>query len=93
MTHESDKVMFEIYRESEDDQRHRVVYYTALNDHNREKEIDRALAGIAVYDGYLNGQRTAEAKLAIHRWLKKLDGGESFRAEVFEKEMAAHLTR
>jgi hypothetical protein len=40
MLFESDKVMFEIYRETEYTGRYRVVYFTELQDHNKETEIN-----------------------------------------------------
>ena len=36
-----DQVMFEIYREAGYDRRFKVVYFTELNEHNRETEINR----------------------------------------------------
>ena len=42
MLFESDKVMFEIYRETEYTGRYRVVYFTELQDHNKETEINHA---------------------------------------------------
>ena len=43
MLFESDKIMFEIYRETEYTGRYRVVYFTELQEHNKESEINRAL--------------------------------------------------
>src|SRR5258707_2501278 len=45
MLFESDKVMFEIYRETEYTGKYRVVYFTELQDHNKETEINHAMAG------------------------------------------------
>ena len=42
MLFESDKVMFEIYKETEYTGRYRVVYFTELQDHNKETEINHA---------------------------------------------------
>jgi len=42
---ESEKIMFEIYRESTYSGEYRVVYFTELQDHNKEAEINRAAAG------------------------------------------------
>ena len=39
----SNKVMFEIYREAGYGRKYRVVYFTELNEHNKEAEINRAL--------------------------------------------------
>ena len=47
---ESDKVMFEIYREPDFNRAYRVVYFTELGEHNKEYEINRALAGEHFYE-------------------------------------------
>ena len=36
MAMESDKIMFEVYREGTYTGKYRVVYYTELNEHNKE---------------------------------------------------------
>jgi hypothetical protein len=76
MLFESDKVMFEIYRETEYTGRYRVVYFTELNDHNKESEINRALAGEHFYDGFIRNQRRDEAKGIIESILSRLNEGE-----------------
>lgn len=60
-----DKVMFEIYREAGYGRRLRVVYFTELDEHDKESEINRALAGEHVYDGFLAGRAIDDAKRAI----------------------------
>jgi hypothetical protein len=50
MAFESDKIMFEIYRETEYTGKYRVVYFTELQDHNKESEINHALVGEHLYD-------------------------------------------
>ena len=45
--------MFEIYREGGYNRRYRVVYFTELDDHNRDHEIDRGVAGDNFLDGSL----------------------------------------
>src|SRR5690242_16363945 len=44
MLFEADKVMFEIYRETEYTGKYRVCYFTELQDHNKESEINHALS-------------------------------------------------
>jgi len=84
---ESDKVMFEIYRETTYSGRFRVVYFTELQDHNKEWEISHAMAGEHFYDGFIRGYKKEEAKQAIDRILKRLNDGERLdRAEV-EREL------
>ena len=41
-----DKIMFEIYKENIYSDRYRVVYFSELDDHNKDKEIDRAMKQI-----------------------------------------------
>ena len=45
MPFESDKIMFEVYKEATYSGKYRVVYFTELQDHNKEAEINRAMAG------------------------------------------------
>jgi hypothetical protein len=62
---ESDKVMFEIYRDPTYSGRYRVVYFTELNDHNRETEFNEALRGEHFFDGFISNYRKDEAKRII----------------------------
>ena len=57
MAFEFDKIMFEIYRETEYTGKYRVVYFTELQDHNKESEINHAMAGEHLYDGFLRSYR------------------------------------
>ena len=41
-----DKIMFEIYKSNDYSNEYRVVYFSELDDHNRDKEIDRAMKQI-----------------------------------------------
>jgi hypothetical protein len=77
MAFESDKVMFEIYREKIYSGRYRVVYYTELTDHERDWEIKRAMAGQSFYDGFLKNHRIDEGKQVIDRFLERLNQGEA----------------
>jgi hypothetical protein len=76
MAFESDKVMFEIYRDKIYSGKYRVVYYTELDDHNKDTEINRALAGESFYDGFLKNYRKEEGKQIISRFLERLNQGE-----------------
>lgn len=73
---ESDKVMFEIYRDPTYSGRYRVVYFTELNDHNRESEFNEALRGEHFFDGFISNFRKDEAKRIISALLERLNGGE-----------------
>jgi hypothetical protein len=88
---ESEKVMFEIYREASYNRRYKVVYFTELNEHNKETEINRAMAGDHYLDGFLNGTRKEEAKAVIDLALARLNNGEAVRADELEKELEGYL--
>ena len=83
----AEKVMFEIYREAGYNHRFKVVYFTELNDHSRETEINRALAGEHYFDGFLKGWRKQEAKALIEDWIARLNRGEELPPEL----LAEHL--
>ena len=76
MAMESDKVMFEIYREAAYTGKYRVVYYTELNENNKEWEINRALSGEHFFDGFIKNYRKDEAKDVIDTILKRMNDGE-----------------
>jgi len=84
---ESDKVMFEIYREPEFGRRYRVVYFTELDEHNKEKEINDAMRGEHVFDGYLRNYAKREGKRSVAAILERLNSGESVSAADIEREL------
>jgi hypothetical protein len=91
MLFEADKVMFEIYRETEYTGKFKVVYFTELQDHNKETEINRALAGEHFFDGFIKNFRKDEAKEIIESVLTRLNGGEKLDAQEVERALGDHL--
>ena len=91
MLFESDKVMFEIYRETEYTGRYRVVYFTELEDHNKESEINHALAGEHYYDGFIRNYRKDEAKEIIGGIVERLNGGERIDPQEIERALGDHI--
>jgi hypothetical protein len=91
MLFESDKVMFEIYRETEYTGRYRVVYFTELQDHNKETEINHAMAGEHFYDGFIKNFHKDEAKEIIESLLTRLNGGEHFEAQEVERALGEYM--
>jgi thiaminase len=87
MAFESDKIMFEVYKEATYSGEYRVVYFTELQDHNKEHEISRAMAGEHFYDGFIKNYRKDQAKEAIENLLKRLNSGERLSAEDFAREL------
>jgi hypothetical protein len=91
MLFEADKVMFEIYRETEYTGKFRVVYFTELQDHNKETEINHALAGEHFFDGFIKNFRKDEAKEIITSILGRLNSGEKMDAQEIERVLGEHL--
>jgi hypothetical protein len=91
MAFESDKTMFEIYRELAYSGRYQVVYFTELQDHNKESEINRALAGEHFYDGFIRNYRKEAAKEIIEEILSRLNSGESVEPQDIEHALGEHL--
>jgi hypothetical protein len=91
MAFESDKVMFEIYRETEYSRKYRVVYFTELQDHNKETEINHALKGEHFYDGFIKDYRKEEAKQIIERCLARLNSGEALEPHEVESALGDHI--
>ena len=91
MVFESDKVMFEIYRETEYTGRYRVVYFTELQDHNKETEINHALAGEHFFDGFIKNYRKDEAKEIINSIVTRLNQGERVPPDEVERALGEHM--
>ena len=91
MAFESDKTMFEVYRETTYTSKFRVVYFTELQDHNKEFEINRAMAGEHVLDGFIKDFHKEEAKGVIDGLLERMNGGERLTPQQFFSELGDHL--
>jgi len=83
--------MFEIYRESTYNRKYRVVYYSDLGDHDKDKEINRAMAGDHVFDGFLGGQGKRDAKKVITGLLARLNDGEELSPAEIGRELEPYL--
>ena len=82
MAFESDKTMFEIYREKEFNKKFRVVYYTELTEHNKETEINRALNGETIFDGFIKDISKEKGKVLIKEIVDEMNS----KDKAFEKE-------
>jgi hypothetical protein len=87
----SAKIMFEIYREKQYDRRYRVCYFTELNDHNRDTELNRCLDGESFYSGYLAESARKEAREVIRGALGRLNEGEPMSPDDVERELEPYL--
>jgi len=88
----ADKIMFEIYREPGYNRRFRAVYFTELDEHNKEQAINAALAGEHVYGGFISGTQAVRAKQAIAGLLARLNAGEALDEAAVEREMEPFIT-
>ena len=86
MVFESDKIMFEIYKDTLYKQDYRVVYYTELNEHNKHVEINRAMSGEHYFDGFIKDYNKEEAKKIIAKIVSDLNEGNLVKPEEI-KEM------
>ena len=82
-----DKIMFEIYRDVSRNGAYEVIYFTELDDHNREAEINRAANGEHVYDGFIRNRGKDQAKLILGSILERLNNGEHLPAAEIEREL------
>ena len=87
----SAKIMFEVYREGGYDRRYRVVYFTELNDHNRDTELNRCLAGESFLSGFLAESSRKEGRTIITSALARLNEGEPLSADQLRRELEPHL--
>jgi thiaminase len=83
----SDKIMFEIYKETTYSGGYRVVYFTELQDHNKEAEISHAMAGEHFYDGFIKNYRKEQAKEVINNILDRLNRGEKVSLAEIESQL------
>ena len=85
------KIMFEVYREGGYDRRYRVVYFTELNDNNRDTELNRCIAGTSFYSSFLKEETRKEARMVINKALERLNDGEDLSPSQLEAELGTLL--
>ncbi|MBS1515712.1 MAG: hypothetical protein JSS63_11815 [Bacteroidetes bacterium] len=81
MSFASEKSMFEIYREKGFNRKFKLIIYTELNEHNKETEINRALDGDTVFDGFLKDSRKEEAKKILKGIIDEMNTTENAISE------------
>jgi hypothetical protein len=91
MPFDTDKLMFEIYKESTYSGRYCVVYFTELQDHNKEFEINRAMSGEHFFDGFIRTYRKDQAKDTIGKLLERLNNGEKLTPAQVEGELKPYM--
>ena len=87
----NDKIMFEIYKENMYSKEYRVVYFTELNEDNKEREIDRAMKGDHVFDGYILSIKKYRAMKQIEDIIQRLNYGETLDVQYLKKQLKEFL--
>jgi hypothetical protein len=91
LTTDTKKVMFEIYREADYGGRYKVVYFTELGEHDKETEIDNAMRGQHIFDGFLLHRERNAAKQVVDEILGRLNQGEKIDETAIRKSLQPYL--
>ena len=54
-----------------------MVYYTELTEHNKEAEINHAIAGETIYDGYIKDVSKEKGKIIIKEMIDEMNSNQS----------------
>ena len=91
LTTDTKKVMFEIYRDSDFGGSYKVVYFTELGEHDKEKEIDDAMRGQHIFDGFLLHRERNQAKQLVDEILARLNRGESIDENTIRQTLQPYM--
>jgi hypothetical protein len=91
LTTDTKKVMFEIYREADFGARYKVVYFTELGEHDKETEIEEAMRGEHVFDGFLLHRERNHAKQDVDELLERLNRGEAVDESCIRDSLQPYL--
>ncbi len=84
------KTMFEIYRDPHDPHRVGVVYFTELEEHERDRVLAKIASATSIYRGFLRDETKAEAKRIIEALLAG-DGQQALTAEAIDARLRPFL--
>lgn len=88
----SAKSMFEIYRQKDFNRKFKLIIYTELNEHNKEAEINRAMDGESVFDGFLKDSKKEEAKKILKEILDEMNKKEeAMNTDMIKEKLAEYL--
>ena len=73
----SDKVFFGIYKESGHEEPYQILYFTELDDLERDAAMDRFVEGETIYTGYLKEACLDEGKRLLAGYLARWNAGTS----------------
>ena len=85
------KIMFEIYKEKAYTGEYRVVYFSELDDHNKDIEIDRAMKGDHFFDGFILTLKKERAMKQIEDIVSRLNEGETLDDQYLNMQLKEFL--
>lgn len=91
LTSDTKKVMFEIYRDADFGNRYKVVYFTELGEHDKEDEINNAMRGQHIFDGFLLHRERNAAKQVVDDLLQRLNRGEAIDEAAIRERLEPYL--
>ena len=83
--------MFEIYKEKAYTGEYRVVYFSELDDHNKDIEIDRAMKGDHFFDGFILTLKKERAMKQIEDIVYRLNEGETLDDQYLNNQLKEFL--
>lgn len=72
-----EKVYFGIYRETGCNRRYQIVYFTELDELERDAAMDRFVDGDTIYTGFLKKECLDESKRLLVEYLARWNAGTS----------------
>lgn len=84
-----DRIMFEIYRDPSGV--HRVIYYTELDEESRNREIERAMHGDHVFDGYIAISKSSGGKAEVGKLVAELGSGAKLTVDQITARLKPYL--
>jgi hypothetical protein len=91
LTSDTKKVMFEIYRDADFGGHYKVVYFTELGEHDKENEINSAMRGQHIFDGFLLHRERNAGKQMVDEILNRLNNGEAVDENAIRATLAPYL--
>jgi hypothetical protein len=86
-----DRTMFEIYRETDYNRAFHSIFYTDLDEHEREREIAKAASGETVFTGYIHDDRKELARARIDGIVDELNASDDDDERMDAAEIARRL--
>jgi hypothetical protein len=90
-TADAKKVMFEIYRDAGYGGTCKVVYFTELGEHDKEKQIEDAMRGDHIFDGFLLHRESQRGKHEVAEIVDRLNRGEALDKNAIEERLKPFL--